>query len=96
MKTAAEFQQYLIERGACERSREWADGKTLSEAWEQCENPVWLYWLAKNIAFENPDPMNIKLLQKMLDIIYKTDLHLICDQLRIVFKPTFYENRNRI
>jgi hypothetical protein len=42
---AAEFSELLSKLGACKEARVWADGKSLAEAWEQCECGDWLLWL---------------------------------------------------
>ena len=47
MKTSQEFKQHLINLGACEGARIWAEGKTAKEAWEQCERGDWLLWWAQ-------------------------------------------------
>ena len=39
------MQNLLIRLGACEEVREWVGGRTLSEAWAECERPDWMLWL---------------------------------------------------
>ena len=40
-----EFSQLLRKIGACAEACEWAKGKSLAGAWEQCERGDWLLWL---------------------------------------------------
>jgi len=36
----------LTRLGACHEAREWAAGKTLKQAWNECHRGDWLLWLA--------------------------------------------------
>ena len=42
---AQEFENKLIELGACEDAQEWCIGKSLKDAWETCERGDWMVWL---------------------------------------------------
>src|SRR5262245_35150456 len=42
---AEQFQEKLESLKACSDARNWAKGKSLTEAWDQCENPRWMLWL---------------------------------------------------
>jgi len=48
-----EFNNYLKNADACERAIDWSNGKSLREAWEQCERGDWLLWLYSNLFPEN-------------------------------------------
>jgi hypothetical protein len=43
---AKELARYLKRVGACPEAVEWSKGKTLAEAWTQCERADWMLWLA--------------------------------------------------
>ena len=39
---AKDFKQLLRKLSACDGAVEWAEGKSMTEAWEQCERGDWL------------------------------------------------------
>ncbi len=47
---AKSFAASLRRLGACQEARAWARGKTLAEAWGQCERGDWMLWLAARRA----------------------------------------------
>jgi cell division septum initiation protein DivIVA len=47
---ATETSKLLRRLGACVNAREWARGHTLAWAWENCERPDWLEWLADELG----------------------------------------------
>jgi len=42
---AIEFTNHLIKLNACSEARQWAEGKSLVDAWDQCNDPQWMMWL---------------------------------------------------
>lgn len=40
------FAEHLIDIGACPEARDWAAGKTSTQAWEECPRADWLIWWA--------------------------------------------------
>ncbi len=74
MKTISEFKQRLINLVACTDARNWADGKTASEAWEQCERGDWLLWWSQK---ENTDLRQLTLAKAMCA---KLVIHLMKDE----------------
>src|SRR5690242_11317253 len=47
---ASEFSKLLTRLRACTEAREWAEGKSIAETWQQCERGDWLLWLCGNMA----------------------------------------------
>ena len=39
------FQAKLKSLDACSNAMAWAAGKTLSQAWQECQRPDWMLWL---------------------------------------------------
>jgi hypothetical protein len=50
MSEAKRLSNLLIRLRACSGARTWARGKSLHEAWNACERPDWLFWLAGRMA----------------------------------------------
>jgi hypothetical protein len=46
------FQRQLAKFGACSEAREWVGDKTARVAWETCERPDWLFWLANAVGVD--------------------------------------------
>jgi hypothetical protein len=44
--TATSLHDHLVRLGACKPAIEWASGKTIEQAWAECERGDWLLWLA--------------------------------------------------
>ena len=42
----------LTRLGACHEAREWAAGKTLKQAWNECHRGDWLLWLAGRLDID--------------------------------------------
>ena len=42
---AEQFNNLLVKFGACPDAVKWATGKTLRQAWDECERADWLFWL---------------------------------------------------
>lgn len=38
------FNEWLVQRRACEPAIKWVGDKEAKQAWEQCDNPWWLAW----------------------------------------------------
>jgi hypothetical protein len=49
-KRAPSWHKWLREQDACKPAREFCRGKTLQEAWTQCENYGWMEWLLWRLA----------------------------------------------
>ena len=47
----ARLQKLLKELGACGPAITWCKGKTLAEAWAQCERVDWMWWLLRETRF---------------------------------------------
>jgi hypothetical protein len=47
------FKQYLKDLNACKPAIKWVGNKTPQEAWETCEKSDWMFWLLKEIGYEN-------------------------------------------
>ena len=43
--SSREFENLLIETGACFRAKQFCKEKTLQNAWAKCTNPSWMTWL---------------------------------------------------
>ena len=54
------LQAALVKLDACDESREWANGKTYTEAWDSCDNSEWLLWLLAET--DNLSPITNELL----------------------------------
>ena len=48
--SASQFQALLSRYAACTEAVDWARGKTLRGAWEQCNRADWLLWLLGKMA----------------------------------------------
>ena len=46
---AIEFNALLVKFGACNEAVQWAEGKTLEEAWNTCDRADWMLWLVAKI-----------------------------------------------
>jgi len=46
------FQEFLESKNACQDAQEWAKGKTIEEAIDQCHRGDWLIWLAKKLEVD--------------------------------------------
>lgn len=40
----SELQNKLAQLGACEKAVAWIGDKAAQEAWDACENPLWMLW----------------------------------------------------
>lgn len=45
--TPSRFSKLLEKKDACREAREWAEGKSLLEAWKRCDRSDWMFWLAR-------------------------------------------------
>ena len=46
------FQQFLIEKRACQDAQNWAKGRTIEQAIDECHRGDWLLWLAEELGVE--------------------------------------------
>ncbi len=53
---AKQFEKLLEELNACKNAREWAEGKTLAQAWETCARADWMCWISVKMAGEKGWP----------------------------------------
>jgi hypothetical protein len=53
---ARQLRRKLIRLGACNEPRAWCHGKSLAEAWEQCQRGDWLLWLCARMEGEKGWP----------------------------------------
>ena len=44
-KGRCEVMKLLDELNACQEAKQWAAGKTLSQAWQECQRADWMLWL---------------------------------------------------
>jgi hypothetical protein len=51
------FSDQLRKLKACDRSLQWAKGKTIKQAWEKCENSHWMMWLLSQTDLDLTDPI---------------------------------------
>lgn len=49
-RDAKRFAKLLKELGACRDGRRWAFGKTMAEAWAECDERQYLGWLVESLA----------------------------------------------
>lgn len=47
--SAEELRKFLVECRCCKNGLAWASGRTLREAWQQCDYAEWLMWAAANL-----------------------------------------------
>ena len=47
---AKKFQEKLMAICACEEGRVFCEGKSLSDAWRECERPDWMLWLYRRAS----------------------------------------------
>lgn len=47
---AATLAKLLKKLGACHEAVDWTKGKTLAEAWQQCDRADWMLWLCGRMA----------------------------------------------
>ena len=45
-----EFQTLLRSKGACDEARDWVNGHHMRQAYEKCERPDWILWMAGRMA----------------------------------------------
>ena len=68
------FQQFLIEKNACEIAQKWAIGKTIEQAIDECHKGGWLFWLAEKLSVDD------RILVGAVAECAKTVRHLMVDQ----------------
>lgn len=44
-----EFQRHLAALNACGPARDWVGGRTLQQAWTECQHAGWMAWLATRV-----------------------------------------------
>ncbi|MEN6546032.1 MAG: hypothetical protein ABFE07_08335 [Armatimonadia bacterium] len=49
--TAIEFRQWLFRNDAWADVREWANGRTLKEAWATCPRADWMLWILEKLGY---------------------------------------------
>ena len=74
-----ELKTLLKEVNACHEAREWAEDKTLSQAWATCTRADWMLWLCGRVAGP-PDSPNRRKLVLVAAECAATALHLIDDE----------------
>jgi hypothetical protein len=43
--SSEELRTVLSNLGACQEAKDWCEGKTSNQAWEQCQRGDWMIWV---------------------------------------------------
>ncbi len=75
------FKDYLIQMRACREAIAWVGDKSSSEAWSQCENPDWMFWLLRLRQHVRKDgwPTKEVFIQLAIDFA-RSVLHLVSEE----------------
>jgi hypothetical protein len=61
------FRDQLKNMGACRKSLEWVEDKTIEEAWKTCEKSQWMIWVLSQTDLDLIDPL-CEIVEHVLDL----------------------------